>query len=94
MKEITTSQYIMIGGGFGTCGPGSSNCSSSGRGKGNSGSKGNGNAGNRGSSGTMAGSFFAPNNPYDKPAGSGGCAGGSRSNSSTHGGANNCGTQR
>ncbi len=91
MKEITTSQYIMVGGGFGTCGPGNSNCASGNKGSSN---KGNGNAGNRGSSGTLAGSFFAPNNPYDKPAGSGGCAGGSRSNSSTSGGANNFGTQR
>ncbi|MCT4702548.1 hypothetical protein MUA02_11805 [Enterobacteriaceae bacterium H20N1] len=86
MKEISTSQYHTIAGGFADqCGRGpsssSGNCSSGG-----SGSAG-GNAGNRApqitnskgkpGSGVLAGGYFS-NNPGTSSAGSRGCTGGRR----------------
>lgn len=104
MKEITTSQYTMIGGGFGgTCSAGGSSGNCSG---GHSGSNNNGgNAGNRPSfsgngnpriadgrgrpgSGVMAYGVFSSSSPSYSI--SGGCTGGRRSSK----GAQNFGTQR
>lgn len=87
MKEITTSQYHKVAGGYGEqCGRGPSNANSKGCSSGGSNASG-GNAGNRApqitngkgkaGSGVLAGSYFS-NNPGSTSAGSGGCTGGRR----------------
>ncbi|NIY46166.1 hypothetical protein [Cedecea colo] len=88
MKEIATSQYHTIAGGYGEqCGRGPSNANSKGCSSGGSSGGSSGNAGNRApqitngkgkaGSGVMAGGFFS-NNPGASGAGSRGCTGGRR----------------
>lgn len=86
MKEILTSQYHTIAGGYGeSCGRGPSNANSNSC-SGNSAGR-DGNSGNRApqitnskgkpGSGVLAGSFFSNNSASSIP-GSGGCTGGRR----------------
>jgi hypothetical protein len=87
MKEILSSQYHEVTGGYGEqCGRGPSSANSNSCSSGGSGSTG-GNAGNRApqitngkgkpGSGVLAGSYFS-NNPGASNSGSGGCTGGRR----------------